>query len=90
MADIILANATQQLSQEVKEIGTALLSAIITLLVGIIISILSAIGAYIKAQIAAAADSAEMRALKAKQIKLHEENNQLKRSSTQSSPNPSP
>lgn len=90
MAEIVLANATQQLSLEVKEIGQSLLSALITLLVGIIISILGAVGAYIKAQITSASDAAEMRALKTKQIKLHEENNQLRRTSTQSSPNPSP
>jgi len=82
MAEIVLANATQQLSLEVKEIGQSLLSALITLLVGIIISILGAVGAYIKAQITSASDAAEMRALKTKQIKLHEENNQLRRTST--------
>ena len=94
MAEIILANATQQLSQEVKDIGTSLLSALITLLVGIVVSILGAVAAYIKSQLTARADRieqyTEMRNLKAKQVKLHEENNQIKRSSTQSSPNPSP
>lgn len=90
MAEIILANATQQLSQEVKDIGHALLSSLITLLVGIVVSIIGAVAAYIRTATLARADSitqfAEMRSLKAKQVKLHEENNELRKTPKASSP----
>lgn len=94
MAEIILANATETLSQQVHEIGTSLLSTLLATLCGIVITLIGAVATYIRNSMIARADRieqfVEMKALKAKQIELHRENNELRKTPKSGSMSPSP
>lgn len=94
MAEAILANATQTLSQQVQEIGHSLLSTLLATLCGIVITLVGAVATYIRNSMIARADNIEqfiaMKELKAKQIELHRENNELRKTPKSGSMSPSP
>lgn len=86
MADLILANATQELSHDLVQLGKELISTVRGTLIAILTALMAGVAAYIF-------NGIKMLGLKVTQVKLHAEGNELKKSphsSTNASPNASP
>lgn len=85
MAESILANATQELSHEIVELGKELISTLKGTLIAILTAIMAAVAAYVY-------NGLRMLGLKVTQVKLHAESNELKKTpnaSMNTSPNAS-